>query len=221
MVAIFGGTFDPIHIGHMRGLIEAREAVDFERIFLVPSGTPPHKTHLIQSPGEDRLQMVRLAVRDLGFGEVSTYELDSRQPSFTLNTVSHFRNRFKKKPLTLIIGSDSLLEINTWHRFEEVLSLANLAVLPRPGFVGKDSFDKVEKKLSPIKIENITRNFPTSSSDWITTDQKKVIILLKINRLDISSTNIRDRVKHGRSIKFLVTEPVEKYIIEKRLYREV
>jgi nicotinate-nucleotide adenylyltransferase len=221
MIAIFGGTFDPIHTGHMRGLIEAREIINFERVFLVPAGTPPHKTHQVRSPREDRLEMVRLAIVDLGFGEVSTFEIDSSEPSFTLNTVSHFRETFKDLAPTLIIGSDSLLEINTWHRYEDVLSLANLAVLPRPGFIKGDNIEELGKKLSPVKIEEIKRNFPTSASDWITTDKKRAIILLKINRLNISSTNIRGKVNNGRSIKFLVTESIEKYIIEKGLYREV
>jgi nicotinate-nucleotide adenylyltransferase len=219
--AIFGGTFDPIHIGHMRGLVEVREIIDFEKIFLVPAGVPPHKNHLKRSPPEDRLKMARLAAKDLGTGIVSTFEIESKEPSFTFNTLSHFSSALENMSPTLIIGSDSLLEINTWHRYEDVLSQAHLAILPRPGFLMEENLDELGKKLWPVRIKEIKRNYPSSASDSLTTDRDREIALLKMSRLDISSTEIRQKVKAGKSIKFLVTQSVEKYIIEKRLYLEV
>jgi nicotinate-nucleotide adenylyltransferase len=218
-IAIFGGTYDPIHIGHIRGLIEAQEIMDFEKVYVVPTGIPPHKQKEQHTDPLDRLEMVRLAVGGFDFVEISTFEIEQREISYTINTIDHFGKAHGYESLTLLIGSDSLLEINTWYRYEEILDRSDFAILPRPGFRDTEDSEKIEKTLSPVKIADFKKNYPYSGCDCIITDRKRKVIILNVNRLNVSSTEIRDKVKNGRSIKFLVTEPVEKYIIEKKLYR--
>ncbi len=220
-IALFGGTFDPIHIGHVRGLIEAKEILCPRQMIIVPAGNPPHKEGEHHSPPEDRVKMVSLVTEELGFGKVSPFEIEMQGPSYTIRSLTHFAKISGGSPLILLIGSDSLLEIGSWHRYDEILSMTHIGVIPRPGFLTEKWLEEIEGAIDPLRITSVKRNYPSSRCDTITTREGTTITLLKIRRIHISSTEIREKVKKGASIKFLVTERVEQYIIENKLYREV
>jgi nicotinate-nucleotide adenylyltransferase len=220
-IAIFGGTFDPIHVGHVRGIIESREILGAPRVMFIPTGNPPHKQGGSLSEGRHRIEMVSLVRDELGFGELNSFEVDRDDPSYTVHTVSHIKKKWVETPVTVIMGSDSLLEISSWYRYEELLSEAHIAVLPRPGFLTDRYVEEIKEAIKPLEIVSFENGNPSPKCDSILTDRGTRIYLLKIHRLNISSTNIRKKVGRGESIKFLVTNKVEKYIIENKLYQEV
>ncbi len=218
-LALFGGTFDPIHIGHLRGLIEAKEALNIERVLVIPAGKPPHKLGETYSSPEARFEMAKIAVTGLEGVEVSDIELRKPGISYTIETIDEIQKELFIDNLALIIGSDSLLEFSTWHRFDEILKRTHLVVIPRPGFLESLDIHAVERAIHPVSIKNVTRDHPEPGTITLENSVGKKIILLSVRRINVSATEIREKVARGKSIKFLVPPDVERYIIEEKLYR--
>ena len=190
-VGLFGGTFDPIHIGHLIVAEEARERVGLDRVVFVPCGIPPHKRSERVSTGAIRLEMTMLATRGNPGFEVSDFEVSRDEASFTIETVRHFGRKLgKDAELFLIVGADSLLEMSAWKDPVDLLSECRPIVVSRPGF----DLDGVEPRLRDraLFVEGVS--------------------------VSVSSTDIRTRVACGRSIRYLVPPPVLSYIVENRLY---
>lgn len=195
-IGLIGGTFDPIHIGHLIMAENALEQLGLDRVIFAPAGTPPHKAGREISPEIDRLEMVRLAIagRD-GFVD-SRIDLDEQGPSYTWELLERLRAKEPGAAITFIMGGDSLREFSTWSRPGHILELARIAVIERPGLDGSiDSLD-----LMPGLREN---------TDIVATPS-----------CSISSTEIRWRVARGMTIRYLVPEPVRVLIEERGLYRE-
>ncbi len=189
-IGIFGGTFDPIHLGHLAVAQAAAEELRLDRVVFVPAGSPPHKQRRHITPAAKRLAMVALAVKGNPRFEVSDYEIASSGPSFTVSTLEHFASRGWGR-LYLLIGLDQARSLDTWRNPQRLFSLARVVVLSRPGF----------------RLEEIP---PT----W-----RSRIRLLNVPYLDISSSRIRRLAARGRSVRYLVPEPVAGYISRHRLYR--
>jgi nicotinate-nucleotide adenylyltransferase len=189
VTALFGGTFDPIHIGHLIIAEFVREAAGLERVVFVPAGRPPHKVGQTHAAAADRRRMVELAVAGNEHFAVSAMELDGDRPSFTIDTVRRLKAAGAAR-VALILGADSLIELGTWREPEALVRECELLVVERPG---------VDLAQAPAAFSARAQIVPAP-------------------RMEIASRTIRARVAAGASIRYWVPEPVRAYIAEQRLY---
>ncbi|HSL97278.1 MAG TPA: nicotinate-nucleotide adenylyltransferase [Candidatus Deferrimicrobiaceae bacterium] len=198
---ILGGTFDPIHLGHLASAEEAREALGLERVLFVPNAIPPFKLDGTAASAADRLAMTRLAITGNPAFEVSTIELERGGVSYTADTVEALaaaeRAAGRQPDLTLILSAETLRDLPGWHEPARLLAACRIAVVPREGY-------------------------PAPDPDWLRTQLPGVeqrVAWLDGPRLEISSTAIRERIAAGRSIRYLVPPVVERYVADHQLYR--
>lgn len=193
-----GGTFDPIHQGHLVTAEAARHKYALDKVIFVPSGKPPHKKGYDIMSAEQRYLMTVLATATNPFFEVSRIEVDRSGESYTIDTVKSFKKMYgQNTELFFITGADAILEILTWKNFEELLHLSYFIAATRPGFNLLNLRENL-KKLSPTAIERITP--------------------IEVPAMAISSTEIRRRIRKGESIKYLLPEAVERFIFKNKLY---
>ncbi|MBE7414392.1 MAG: nicotinate-nucleotide adenylyltransferase [Deltaproteobacteria bacterium] len=211
-VAVFGGTFNPIHLGHLRIAEEAREALSFERVVFVPTHITPHKSRESLTPPEARYELVRRAVEGNPGFEVSDIEIRRGGRSFTVDTVRELKRERPESSVSLLIGNDSFNEITSWYEYEGLLSLASLIVVPRPGH-------PVKKPGEVLPVE-VARKFWYDSETGAYVNSAGIsITYLSTTLMDISSSAIREKVRKGLSIRYLVPESVLKLIKEQELYK--
>ena len=197
-IGVFGGTFDPIHMGHLVAAEESWAQLELERVVFVPAGLPPHKLDEVITPAEHRLAMVELAIASNPHFTLSRVDIDRFGPCYTVDTIEILRAKWgPEAEIYFIMGSDSLGEILTWHKPERLIRLCRLAVVKRPSY--EVDMEELERCLPGITMRVKFINSPT---------------------LNISSTDIRRRVREGLPIKYQVPEAVERYIYEHGLYRE-
>ncbi len=195
-IGVFGGTFDPIHIGHLVSAEEARVELNLERVVFVPAGLPPHKLDHVVSPVEHRLAMVELAIASNPHFVVSRIDIDRPGPCYTVDTIELLKDEWGDEvEIYFILGSDSLLEILTWHDPRRLVRLCYFAVVSRPGY--------------QVDLDELDALLPGVASR---------VRMLDAPELAISSTDIQRRVREGLSIKYQVPEPVEGYIHRHKLY---
>jgi nicotinate-nucleotide adenylyltransferase len=214
-IGILGGTFNPIHFGHLAAAEEIGERLALDQVLFIPSFLPPHKQEEDMPSGEQRREMVRLAIAGNSRFSVSDVELQRGGRSFTVDTLNELRRGLPDAELYFLAGLDSFLEIRTWKEWRRLLKLCIFVVLSREGaqfrdLVGLDLFPGFEEDL-------VTLDVRTRRDIMITTPTLRLVLAV-IPRYEISSTEIRDRVKRGRSIKYLLPEVVEAYIIENKFY---
>jgi nicotinate-nucleotide adenylyltransferase len=196
-IGIMGGTFDPVHVGHLAIAEEARESLQLERILFVPAGRPPHKRATAVTRAHHRVAMVELGIIDNPLFELSRIEADRDGPSFTADTVEALAAEHEKTELTLILSAETFADLPAWHEPERILDAVRMAVVPREGYPAPD----------PAWLAEV---FPGRDSR---------VAYLEGPMLRVSSTAIRQRVAAGRSIRYLVPPAVEAYILNHRLYR--
>lgn len=200
-ILLYGGSFDPIHHGHLIVSRFIAERLRVPRVTLIPSASPPHKQCRVLSPPADRLAMCRLAIADDPQFEVSDWELGQPGPNYTLNTVAHFRAAHGPAvELCWLIGMDSLLELETWYHATELVGACTIVTAARPGY-------------APPEAARLGRCFSAAQCERLLQQ------VIESPRIDISGTDIRARVRAGRSIRHLVPEAVRGYIAEHGLYR--
>lgn len=190
-IGVFGGTFDPPHVGHLLLAADAREALQLDRLIFIPAGTQPFKlgTPPVAS-GQDRLEMVRLAVADDANYAVDDAEINRRGLSYTVDTLEHLSERFKGAQLFLLMGQDALAGFPQWRNPERIRELATLAAMERSGTPGPRS---------EVAAEGV--------------------VTVSTRCVDVSSTEIRERRRAKKSIKGFVPESVERFIEARGLYR--
>jgi nicotinate-nucleotide adenylyltransferase len=200
-ILLFGGSFDPLHCGHLIVSRYVAEHMGLARIILIPSAAPPHKLDRVLSPATHRLAMCQAAAAEDPLFEVSDCELRRPGPNYTIHTIEHFRTTCGDAvEYCWLIGMDSLAELPTWHRAAELVEACTIITAARPGYA--DPVDTVLATcFSPAQVARLRRQ------------------IIAGPRIDISGTDIRARVATGRSIRYLVPEPVRKYIAEHSLYR--
>ena len=201
-IALYGGTFNPIHFGHLIAARCVAEQLGAARTIFIPSAAPPHQDNTTLAPAEHRLEMVRRAVADGPGFEVSDCEIRRAGPSYTIDTVSHFRAACgDDAKLHWIIGADSLAELASWHRVDALADACHITTAQRPGFDAAD-LAPLQPRLSTTQIDAVRSG------------------ILNTPRIDISSTEIRRRIAEGLSVRYLVPESVRAYLLDLALYAE-
>jgi nicotinate-nucleotide adenylyltransferase len=212
-LGLFGGTFNPIHMGHLRAAVEVWEAFDLDKVLLIPSAHPPHKNADDLAGPRDRLEMVRLAIDKTPFLDVSDVEFSRPGPSYTIETLQHFQDEFgRKSTIHFVVGIDAFSEITTWKSYRRLFATAHFIVMARPGAGLKDLEGFILTHISEEYRHDRTTN-AFIHPGW------RSIFCFDITHLDISATETRKRIRGGRSIRFLVPRAVEDFITEKGLYR--
>lgn len=193
-LGILGGSFNPPHIGHLLIASDAADQLGLEKVLFVPAAAPPHKVVDDDTPAEIRLEMTRLAIAGDERFEVSSVELD-RDLVYTLDTIAAIRQQHEGYRLYFVMGSDSLLQFETWHQPSAILALCRLAVVLRPGD-------------EPREVDEVARDLGRGFA-----------IVLQTASIDLSSRDVRNRVRGGRPIRYLVPPAVEDFVRERRLYK--
>ncbi|NLW55411.1 MAG: nicotinate (nicotinamide) nucleotide adenylyltransferase [Firmicutes bacterium] len=198
-LGIYGGSFDPIHLGHLLLAEAAREELGLEQVIFVPAGQSPLKTHSPLVTGEQRLKLIKLAIGDHPFFTWSDVELKRKPPSYTVDTLQYFRARYPDRELYMLLGQDALCDLERWHRFRDLFQLARLAVGARPGF--------------PPELPPALRQYERPSA------HSRGIVFFTNPLIEISSRQIRARLREGRSVRYQLPSLVLAYITEKKLYQ--
>ena len=197
-IGVIGGTFDPIHYGHLAAAEEARVRVNLEKVLFVVALLPPHKLDEDVTPVEHRLAMVRLGIASNPHFEISLVDVDRPGPSFTVDTISMLQEQWgPDTELFFVMGLDSLVEVPTWHQPERLIRLCHLVAVSRPRF-------EVDMRQLEASVSGISSR----------------VEIIDMPEVDISSSDLQRRVKEGLPIKYQVPEEVERYIIEHRLYEQ-
>ncbi|MFZ5449558.1 MAG: nicotinate-nucleotide adenylyltransferase [Thermodesulfobacteriota bacterium] len=211
-LGLFGGTFNPIHYGHLRSAEEVCEALELTRLWFIPAGQPPHKAAQDVTSFEVRLEMTRLAVGDHPVMSVS--DLEGRRPgrSYSIETLRQIRREMGPSwQLYFILGLDAVLEIATWKDYQDLFFLSNFVVLDRPGY------DR--QLLGEVLLKEVNPQFrPLGEKQGFQHPSGHKVLFQETTLLDISGTAIRNRVRRGGSIRYLLPEAVRRYIIKHKLY---
>jgi nicotinate-nucleotide adenylyltransferase len=200
-IGIFGGTFDPIHYGHLRTAFEMLQALRFEEIRFFPSGDPPHRGRTY-ADATARTEMVRVAIRQQAGFSLDDRELSRAGPSFTIDTLTELRTELSGRSLGLIVGMDAFLGLTSWHRWDEMLELAHIIVAHRPGWRAPD--------IGPLG--ELLSEFGTHRVGDLHQSTHGRIHIHAVTQLEISSTEIRELVSAGRDPRFLMPDAVRDVI---------
>jgi nicotinate-nucleotide adenylyltransferase len=196
-VGLFGGTFDPIHTGHLVVAMLAKEAVRLDKVCFIPAGVPPHKRGKRITAGVHRYRMIQLAIQGYDDYEVLDRELKQDQPSYTVDTLQWYRQTFPEDEPFFIMGADMLFDLPRWYQAERVIELAEIIAVTRPGF---------DQAMSDHYLQQLP-------DEW-----REHIHFVDMPGLEISSTWLRERLDQGLPVTHLVPDPVIRYIKENRLY---
>jgi nicotinate-nucleotide adenylyltransferase len=191
-IGVFGGTFNPPHLGHLIVAESARESLNLDEVLFIPCASPPHKSSRSLADADCRLEMVRLATSGHSGFEVSDIEVQRGGKSYTVDTLRTLTALYPRAQLYLLIGIDNLLELHTWKEPEEIFSLSEVVAINRPGF-------------DPTTVRK---------------DYLRRVTFLRYPSIDISSSEIRRKAKMGKSIRYLVPSAVETYILRHGAYRD-
>lgn len=194
---IMGGTFNPIHIGHLIAAEEVREKLDLDYVIFLPSGNPPHKAESDVLEGRERYEMVRLAVEDNNCFRASDLEISRTGKTYTYDTLMDLRNSYKDIEFYYLIGFDTLRDMETWKNIREVFMMTTFVVVNR-GSLKDEMSEEIARKISLYNAK---------------------ILVVEMPGIDVSSTDIRARVSGGKSIRYLVPHRVYDYIMNRGLYR--
>ena len=213
-IGILGGTFDPIHLGHLRSAEEVCQRLNLDKIYLIPSASPPHKTKEPVTSFRHRLAMTRLASDSSPL--LDAMDLEGRRSglSYSIETLREFHSIFRPDPdLFFILGMDAFLEISTWKEYERLFDYAHFVVITRAGF-------QSHGLMAVLSELNVGIKRKEDEPDLFIAPSGKTVMLIRATIMDISSTRIREMVKGNMSIRFLVPESVRTYIAEKGLYQD-
>jgi len=214
-LGFFGGTFDPVHLGHLVPAVRALETFRFDALEFIPAAQPPHKQGEPLTPFAHRFAMLALATQAYDRFRISPLELERPGPTYTVDTVRRLRERFPEDRLYFLLGSDSYSQIGTWHRWEELVDLVHLVVLHRDTAWGAELRDRV-----PQVLLSRMRTVEPFSSVADAERASRLVYLLDHEPFPVSSTHLRDRLRRGQTIRELVPPEVHRYIVKHRLYHQ-
>lgn len=207
MIGVFGGTFDPVHFGHLRAALEVQEILNISDFRLLPAGTPPHRAPPVASAGH-RLAMLRLAVAGHPGMTVDDRETLRKGNSYMVDTLSEIRRESGDAPLVLLIGQDAANALDTWHEWKSLFSLAHLVIMRRPESLVSWSGELLESMQQRL----------VDQPERLGENTAGLVLPLEVTQLAISSTGIRSRLYAGQSVSFLLPDRVIDYILQNRLY---
>lgn len=218
-IGILGGTFNPIHIAHLFIAEETREAMGLDKVVFIPAAVPPHKEVEYGVPAEHRLRMVEMAVASNPAFAVSDIELNLPMPSYSVKTVEALQEMYGKGvKLFFITGMDSFLEIRSWHAVDRLITMCDFVTTFRPGTdYGELAKHKLVREVDVVTLDMLKQN--QKAVGRLEMVSGRMLWLVSTVGMDISSTEIRRRLKARRTVKYLLPEPVESYIIANKLYR--
>lgn len=208
MIGIFGGTFDPVHYGHLRSALEVKDIFGLDEVRLIPCANPPHRGQPAVS-AEMRLQMLELAIKNRPGLKIDTRELDRydlhQTPSYMVDTLKSLRQEFENEPLLLFIGSDAFKHLTGWHQWQRLFDYAHIVVMTRPGFETQQ-LDNFFKARLAVDIKELTQVGAGK------------LCFQQVTQLDISATAIRDIIARKQNPVFLLPDAVIEYIKQNQLY---
>ena len=211
-LGLFGGTFNPIHCGHILAAEQIIERIGLDRICFIPSNIPPHKEENELAEANQRLEMAELAISGNEKFCISDYEILKNERCYTIDTLKHFNEIFPDDELYFIVGHDIFNPIETWKDYKELFDLSNFIVISRPGFSDNDNE-------LPLAIKDDFRYYKKGYEiQFYKHKSSNLLIKTRIKGLEVSSSEIRELVKSNKSIKELVPLPVQRYILNNNLY---
>jgi len=211
-IGLFGGTFNPVHLGHLRGAEEIRETFGLREVVFIPAAIPPHKEAEGVAEARHRLQMVRLAIASNPGFSTTDIELERSGKSYSIDTIRYFRERHPDI-LFFILGGDAFEEIETWKEFQQFFSFCNFIVMTRPGFQKTPSSAQLPRSLVPVF------RYDEEIKGWMH-PSGHTLHFKEITYLDISSTKVRELVERGVSARYLIPAEVDAYVQQHGLYRK-
>jgi len=208
MIGIFGGTFDPIHYGHLRSALEVKDIFGLNEVRLIPCASPPHREQPAVT-AEMRLQMLTLAIKNQPGLKIDTRELDRHKasdqtPSYMVDTLKSLRQEFPTEPLLLFIGTDAFKHLTSWHQWQQLFDYAHIVVMTRPGFETQELNDFFKARLAEAKE--------------LTQASAGKLCFQQVTQLDISATAIRAMIADKQNPGFLLPDAVIEYIKQHKLY---
>jgi nicotinate-nucleotide adenylyltransferase len=206
-IGVFGGTFDPIHCGHLRTAFELGQELKLAEVRFLPTGTPPHREHLVATP-ELRLQMVQAAIADEPRFVVDDREVRRSGLSYSVDTLTELRREYPQRSLCVLLGMDAFLGLPNWHRWRELLTLAHIVVAHRPGWRAP-----ITGPLGEVMVDHGTGSIATLHEECAGR-----VYVRSVTQLEISSTELRALIVAGRDPRYLVPDPVRQIILETRCY---
>jgi nicotinate-nucleotide adenylyltransferase len=218
-IGLFGGTFNPIHLGHLSVAREVKEGFDLDKIWFIPAATPPHKKMKQVAETLDRLEMIRRAIDENTNFSVSDVELKRSGPSYTIDTVDYFKEILPKETLLyFIVGMDAFLDIELWKSYKELFQVIPFIVMSRPGAMSVDPVKK-RKIINDLLVTKVSPGYSYNSTHNAFFHQdKQPVYLFEVTPVDISATMVREKRSQSRSIASLVPEKVKEYIESRGLY---
>ena len=209
-IGLFGGTFDPIHLGHLRCAQEVEEAFDLSQVIFILAATPPHKVDRPIIATKHRWNMVKVAIADNPSFALSDVEIKREGTSYSIETISYYHRNLKKgERLFFVVGADAFCEIETWKDYPQLFTVCDFIVISRP------TFDPL--RASVLQSEGFTKE---EGGNLFLHPSGHTLHLLSVTPIGISSTEIRRTVREGRSLTYVVPKEVENYIMNEGLYRE-
>ncbi len=208
-IGIFGGTFDPVHLAHLRAALEVLEALDLDEMRFMPCNVPPHRQRPVASAAE-RLEMVRLAVADEPRFDVDARELDREGPSYSVDTLASLREEYPDAALCLLMGMDQFQALTTWDRWESIPARAHVVVMHRPGWTRPDA-----GTLAPVLAAGME-----AGALRLREERAGAVVFVPITPLDVSSTAIRGLVAAGRDVRYLVPDSVRARMLSSGCYKQ-
>lgn len=211
LIGILGGTFNPIHFGHLRMAQELATALNLAEVRFIPSANPPHKAAPNVSANH-RAEMVKLAIADNPIFKLDTRELERTGASYTIDTLTSLRAELgNDTSLCLIMGSDAFVKLNTWHRWKELLDCAHIVLVQRPSAKPQEAL--------PSELETLLKDHYTENLADLSTENAGLITMRQITAQDISATNIRNLLAQGQSVRYMLPNDVVEYIAQHQLYQ--
>jgi nicotinate-nucleotide adenylyltransferase len=206
-LAFFGGTFDPVHYGHLRCAEQARQLLKLETLYLLPAGDPPHRS-TPYTTARQRLEMLRLALADFPSLAIDEREIHRNGPSYMVDTLVELQTQFRHRPLLLLIGQDAVNLLHTWHEWQRLFELTHIVTFPRPG---------AEPDYRPDIARQMARR-TCPDLDSLLKMEVGGVLHLDLERIDISATAIQSMMRLGRSPRSMLPDAVLEYINENELY---
>jgi len=206
-LALFGGTFDPVHYGHLRCADEVRQKLNLDQLYLLPAGTPPHRSAPLAT-AKQRLEMLNLAQTEFPHLAIDDREVRRDGASYMVDTLMSFRQEFPQRPLLLLIGQDAANDLHNWFKWEQLFELAHIVILTRPG-VKTEYRQNLAKQIQRRLISDVQKLLLSKAG---------TVLHLEVSSIDISATTIKSIMRLGRSPRSMMPEAVWGYINENRLY---